>query len=389
MMRDFGIDLGQLEDLWQQPRLVFAEQPGSWFCARDQVRWSLLESLRYLRPFDPAASGVYTLANDAFTSTGDKRIFLWLDLHAELGPVRFIGSSFIRGHCRRTYASLVLEGSVLDRMTAIFSICERLLTAAISSPEGFAATVKEIFTEKVRPGIRDLLPARYDHKYLRDLGLRLAANYDLVSPRNLMSFCLQDLEAGVSWGDYWHGVNRRFLNTNLHALGPLLNRFVLAINDPRRAVERLISYADPQNREALPLLGIITECEQYRMVCYDAAEGRFFYSPRRGEKRSISWSEIRDLASAGRTGGPSGTLEYLFFAACGFYLIVDCADTIQPFHRRACNIHDHYTGLKFPWLSFRMLQPDGREMAANSLLECYRHGFASIRRATLQGFHDR
>lgn len=391
LLADFGVDPGRLRDLNQGPRLIYAEQPGSWFTPHDRVRGLLLERLlETCDAFDRLSSGYHYLENDGFTATGDKQMILWFDLHPELGPVRFLGSRTIRRHRRRTYASLSITGAAFERCQAIFDLSEALLEAARHSPWAFTDRVKELLENGLLPGLRPLLPETGERRHLLALGQRLNALYDLPAALGQLRRAGRRLVPGISWSAFWTEVNRHYHETTVRALDPLLNRFLLAIDDPLRMARNLSRCCGLEPHRPVPIVGLVTARETYRMVHFDPVSRDFFYEVGNERRYSVSWDQIRQQAKEGRTGGPSGTLEYLLFAASGIYLIIDSADSFQPFHRHACRIHQHYTDLKFPWLTFESLWPDlpGGGRRGGTLLDVYHRDFEVESQLVIDRFLD-
>ncbi len=384
MLHDFGVDPHALWDLRQQPRLLFAEQPGCWFSPRDLIRYRLLRTLVPILGLDPNTSGIFSLADDACTATGDKKILLWFKLHADLGPVSLLGSSFLRRHRRRTYRSLRLTDQAHERVHRVLTISLQLLEAAALSPRSFSREATAILGQGVPPGLRALLPPAVDARSLAALGAELQT-HDLVPASELVRSALHLLRPDLSWASYWDAVNRHFLSCEIRALAPWLNRFVLAIHNPLQLVRQWLHCCPDRRSEPLPLVGVITEREEYRMVFCDPKTAELYFEQGR-QRQAISWAQIRELAQQGQTGGPSGTLEYLCFAACGFYLLVDTSDGVHPFHSRACAIHQHYTGLKFPWITFPLRWPHRQTAERDSLLDVFSADFPTVSRTTIWGF---
>ena len=137
LLKDFGIDAESFAALTAHPRLLMAEQPGSWFCGDDLMRFRLFDALR--REYDfHSSSGVLSLADDAFTCRGIKKYVLLFHFHAEVEPVHLLGASFIRRHRNRVYSALPIAGSAYERLAATLDICLLMLESARSSPDTFA-----------------------------------------------------------------------------------------------------------------------------------------------------------------------------------------------------------------------------------------------------------
>ena len=353
LLSDLGIDRDSFSRLVQHPRLILAEQPGTWFCGGDMMRFRLLRSLLETGRFHDT-SGVMSLASDAFTCRGVKRLFMMLDFHPRLGPVPLLGAGYIRRHRNRIYSALPIAGAARRRIAAIFEVCDRMLAAAASSPDAFAQELIAIFEAGVSPGIRPLLPARSDRGSLRKLGVELA-EYDLEAARQPIASARLELRDGDSWASTWDRINATFLGSEIGDLGALFNRFLLTVEDPHRAARRLMRLTDHPAAEPIPIAGIITDDEKYRMVFFDPTGSRFFYRPRGSRRQDLCWQEIRALAENGRTGGPSGVLEYLMMAACGIYLVADPGDGRSRFETQARKIHERYTGLPFPYVALTAL----------------------------------
>lgn len=79
----------------------------------------------------------------------------------------------------------------------------------------------------------------------------------------------------------------------------------------------------------------------------------------------IALGGVRALATAGRSGGPTGVLEYLMLAATGHSLVIDGRDEVTPFQAQACAAHAHLMGCGFPWLTFVMRPDPGPEADAD------------------------
>lgn len=349
LLVDLGIDVSRFAVLATPPRLILAEQPGCWFYADDVIRHRLLRVLTGTLGFH-ATSGVLSLASDAFTCRGVKRLFLSFQLHRELEPVALVGAAFQRRHRNRTYHSLEISGSTHERMATILDVSLAMLGSAAESPRAFAEATTAIFQAGLRPGLRPLLPASSERRGLLELGRRLA-EHDLAAARRPLAAARRELADGVSWARYWDRVNGTFLGARVGDLGPLLNRFLLAVDDPVRLSRQLARLSRHPAGQPLAVAAVFAEDEKYRMVFFDPARGRFFYRPAGRARREISWTRLRALAEDGRTGGPAGTLEYLLMAAAGIYLVADPDDGSSRFERRAREIHRRYTGLPFPYVA--------------------------------------
>lgn len=382
LLADFGIDAGSFAALATHPRLVLAEQPGSWFCADDLMRFRLLSTL--IETFDfHESSGVLSLAEDAFTCRGLKRIVLLFRFHRRFAPVHLVGAAFSRRHRNRVYAALPIAGTTRERLATIFDLSLAMLESARAGPEVFAEEVLGIFRGGVRSGLRPLLPPGTDRRSLRVLGRELHG-HDLEAAMAPLREARRELGNAVPWVAYWDRVNETFMGTRIGKLGPLFNRLLLTVDDPIRMSRSLLRHSRHRESEPVAVAAIIAHHEKYRMVFFDSGTNRFFYVPRAGVRRAITWSRIRELAREGRTGGPSGTLEYLLMAASGIYLVVDPRDGRNRFERQARRIHEHYTGLPFPYVA---LADHGREKT-NDYLQMFAAGFEGESRDAIEKFFE-
>lgn len=380
LLVEFGIDVERFASLVEHPRLVLAEQPGSWYCGGDLMRYRLLRSLTETGLFH-RSSGVLSLASDAFTCRGIKRLFFLLQLHPQLEPVHLIGAASIRRHRNRVYSALPIAGSTFERLAAILDTSLAMLSSAQISPDAFAEELLEIFRGGVRSGIRRLLPPRSDRRGLREFGVRLR-DYDLEAARRPLAAARRELREGISWADYWDRANGGFLGTRIGDLGGLFNRFLLTVSDPVRMSRHLMRCCGHPPEKPIAVAAIIAGDGKYRMVFFDPQESRFFYRPRALERRDIGWSGIRELAAGGRTGGPTGTLEYLMMAASGLYLVADPGDGSTRFERQAREIHRRYTGLDFPYVALAA----EREWPRFDYLGIYESDFESRSREAIERF---
>jgi hypothetical protein len=383
LLQDLGVDTGIVPEDEARPGLLFAEQPGCWFTARDRIRVRILETLVTRGWFDWQRSGVYALADDRFTGDGDKAVFLAFELCSSLGPVRVLGSTFIRRNRRRTYSSLTLEGAALDRLRAVFDVSRDVLAAAAAGEAEFVARVQSLRALGLPYGLEALLPPDDHSGRLSDLCGRITG-FQALEAASLLEHALARLEPGVRWESFWNEVNGRFLRATVQRLGPLLNRLLLAIKDPVRTAETLSAVLGLDAGEPVSVAGAALRDDLYRMVWFDPAS-RGFFLERDDDREPVAWEEIRGVAMAGGPASPSGVLEYLLLAATGHYLIVDPGDHFQPFHARACATHELYTGRKFPWLTF---PADDQETGSpsNSFLEAYHPRFARRADAVLKTF---
>jgi hypothetical protein len=380
---DFGVnpDDSAVRGLIERPSLLFAEQPGCWFTPRDLVRARLLERLISRGRFDPELSGVRTLAHDRFTVIGDKGVFVDFALHPRLGPAQLLGSQFIRKFEHRTYASLRLVSHSLQRMRTIWDYSLRMIEAASASPEKFVEVTRKIFDAGPQRGARDVLPASNDPADILEIGIdvarcRLEPAFQALWPARAL------LTKEIAWDTYWNRVNAEFLGLPIEPLEPLLGRYLLAVSDPVRLGRRLHEISELEPGEPVSVAGIVSDDDVFRTVHFDPADETFFLVRRDGQRRQLAWAEIRSACGFGAR--PSGMLEYLMFAAFGSYLLVDAGDGLHPFHHTACEIHERYTGVKFPWITFPVDGPMAGE--ANCFLEIYRPGFVESTVGILSDF---
>lgn len=368
-------DAPEVSGLGERPAILFAEQPGCWFTARDVVRARLLERLIQRGGFDPGLSGVRTLAHDRFTADGDKSVFLDFRLHPRLGPARLVGSQFIKKFDHRTYASLHIAASTHQRIRTIWDYSLQMIEAASISPRQFERVVSGIFDASPVKGARDILPASNDPASILEIGedlahCRLEPAFQALWPARAA------LHKDVPWHGYWDSVNSEFLGTGIDSLSPLLGRFLLAVTDPVKLARRMHEEGEGAPDEPVSVAGIVSDDDVFRTVYFDPAAERFFLTRRDGTLRILSWDEIRAAASDGRGARPSGVLEYLLLAAFGFYLLVDCGDSVQSFHEAACESHRRATGLGFPWVTFSVRGP--LESEGNSFIDVFRPGFVEL-----------
>ena len=382
-MEALGVDPGIVPDDDTRPGLLFAEQPGCWFTARDLIRARILDLLVTRGWFDWWRSGVYALADDRFTSEGDKAVFLAFELCSSLGPVRVVGSTYIRRNRRRTYASLELDEGAVDRLRSIFETSHEILLASMQGEEAFIARVRELRSEGMPPGLEALLPPDGSDDRLSELCGQITV-FQAAQAAALLEDGLERLETGVQWEDFWNELNGRFLGTTVQRFGPLLNRLLLAIRDPIRMSETMIDALDLPPDEPIKVAGAAFSDDTYRMISYDPAIEGFYYE--RGDERvPVAWDTVRGVAMAGGAASPSGTLEYLLLAATGHYLLVDPGDGFQYFHARACALHEAYTDRKFPWITFPAETEEGE---SNAFLEAFNPQFVHRVDGILQTFLD-
>jgi hypothetical protein len=388
LLRDFGLDpeAESVRGLGERPAILFAEQPGCWFTARDLVRARLLERLIARGGFDPALSGVRTLAHDRFTADGDKGVFLDFSLHPRLGPARLVGSQYLKKYEHRTYASLRLASHSYQRVRAVFDYSLQMIEAASESPRRFVEVTTAIFDASPVKGARDILPLSNDPAELERIGaalgqFRLEPAFKALWPARAL------LHKDVAWDAYWIQVNGEFLAQPVEPLESLVGRFLLAVSDPVRLGRRLHAESGAAPDEPVSVAGLVSDDDVFRTVYFDPDGERYFLTRRDGSRRLIVWEELRECASDGRGGRPSGILEYLLLAAFGFYLLVDAGDGVQPFHETACAIHRRHVGIGFPWITFAVSGPFAGD--GNSFLDAFRPRFAELTVDVLSDFLER
>lgn len=380
LLDTFGLDAGRFAELRCPGRLALAEPAGSWFFGEDLIRHRLLLRLRQSGLFHDR-SGPLMLGADAFTCRGIKRLAITLLLHRELGPVSLVGAAAIRRFRNRVYRALPIEGAVYDRLAATLDIATALLDAARVSPEVFARETLGIFRQGLRAGLRPLLPSAVDRRRLVELGAELQ-DHDLERAILPLEAARRELVPGQSWPAYWRQVTSLFLDEPVGYLGPLFDRFLLAVEDPIKMARALFHESRHPRSEPLAVAAIITEEEKYRMVFFDHDTENFFLRPRPETRRTITWDTIRELASRGRSGGPSGTLEYLLMAASGLYLIASPEDGQRPFELRARAIHERLVGTPFPYVAL----PAEVAPEAHAYLEIFTDTFERQSRQAFEHF---
>ncbi len=385
-LSDLGINAADsaVRGLIERPSLLYAEQPGCWFTPRDMVRARLLERLIQRARFDPELSGIRTLSHDRFTALGDKGIFLDFALHPRLGPARLIGSQYLKKYEHRTYASLKLASHSHQRIRTIWDYSLRMIEAASESPARFAEVTSTIFDAGPLQGARDILPLSNDPAELLEIGAELARcrlepAFQALWPARAL------LVKGISWDVYWNRLNSEFLAQPIAPLEPLLGRYLLAVSDPVRLGRRLHEESELAPDEPVSIAGIVSDDDVFRTVYFDPKDEQFFLVRRDGNRRQVTWDELRSACGFGAR--PSGILEYLLFAAFGSYLLVDPADRVHPFHETACRIHRRHTGLGYPWITFAV--SDALAGDANCFLEIFRPGFAETTLGILSHFFER
>ena len=364
--------------------LLMAEQPGNWLTARDYVRARILELLVAELKFDRRLSGARTLSHDRFTADGEKGVFLDFCLHPELGPVRLVGSSFIKKFRHRSYASLRLRGTALTRFATTLDYAVLMLKTARQSPKRFAKVMTTVFDSSPLPGARDILPATNDPAELRRISQDLATADLLRAKRSLVSI-RRLLRQGVSWPSYWDAANGLVLSVRSRCLSPLLGRMLLAIEDPIQMSRALLEEGGAQDDGMVSVAGLVSADGVFRTVLFDPENESFFTQIRGGERRTIEWSELRESAAQGQGARPSGVLEYLMLAAFGYYMLVDSGDSFLRFHERVCDIHRARIGVGYPWLT---CAADGplTDDANNHFTHLYRPVFKDQLRDQLDAF---
>ena len=364
--------------------LFMAEQPGSWLTARDYVRARLLELLVSDLGFDRRVSGARTLSHDRFTADGEKGVFLEFCLHPELGPVRLVGSSFIKKFKHRSYASLKLRGNAVTRFATTLDYAVLMLKTARQSPTRFAKVLMTVFNSSPLPGARDILPATNDPAELRRISRDLATADLLRAKRSLVSI-RRLLRQGVSWPSYWDAANGLVLSLRSRCLSPLLGRMLLAVEDPLQMSRTLLEEGGAQDDGLVSVAGLVSADGVFRTVLFDPESESFFTQMRGGERRTIEWSELRESAAKGQGARPSGVLEYLMLAAFGYYMLVDSGDSFLRFHERVCDIHRSRIGVGYPWLTCAAEGPLTDE-ANNHFTHLYRPIFKDQLRDQLDAF---
>jgi hypothetical protein len=388
LLADFGVDAdaSEVAGLADRPAILFAEQPGCWFTPRDLVRARLLERLIARDGFDAERSGVRTLTHDRFTGNGEKGVFLEFHLHPGLGPARLLGAQFLKKFEHRTYASLHITAMSHQRMRTVWDYSLQMLEAAALSPARFAEVVAAIFAAGPLPGARDILPAGNDPGEILRLGEDLAACRVEPAFKALWP-ARTHLRREIAWDAYWNAVNADFLGQPIETLSPLMGRFLLAVRDPVKLARHLHERVGAAPGEPVSVAGVVGEDEIFRTVLFDPARESFFAIGRDGSRRTVAWEALRASAADARGARPSGVLEYLFLAAFGHYLLVDCGDGIQPFHETVCEIHHDATGLKFPWVTFGVHGVLGEE--GNRFTDIFRPGFVELTVDVLGEFLER
>jgi len=349
------------------------------------VRARLLERIVERGGFDPEQSGIRSLADDRFTGDGEKAVFLEFHLHRGLGPARLLGSRFLKRFEHRTYASLRLAAMSYQRVRAIWDYSLQMIEAAAISPQRFTEVVTGIFDASPVKGARDILPETNDPELLTELGEELAP-YRLEPAFKALWPARALLVRDIHWDAYWNRLNSEFLSLPVDSLSPLLSRMLLAIRDPIKLARRLHEEIEAAPGEPVSVAGLVTSDDVFRTVLFDPTKERFFVQRRDGREEDVPWDAVRASAREGRGARASGVLEYLLLAAFGFYLLVDCGDQVQPFHRDACRIHQRQLGTKFPWASFAVRDELGPD--ANRFTDIYRPGFVELTVDVLSDFFE-
>ena len=378
LLADLAVDPSCLGDYLENQKLLYAEQPGCWFSPRDLIRYRLLDALVGSTRFDEEVSGIWALGNDGMTHNGLKRYFIEFDLHEQTRPVRLVGSTFLRRNRHLAYSSLEMKKKDRERIRLIFDTCLHILQAVAESPGSFVARARAMRNESSHRIVSALLPGDFGRASLVGFAEQLAS-YDLEAAcRHLRSLGHEQV-GGPSWTAYWNQLNEAFFGTKIRSLDDPFNRMILAVRDPVQMSRQLMTWLQHPACEPITVASILTEVGKYRVVFFDPVHEGFFI--RSGSDRSpISWHEIRCLASQGRTGGPTGVLEYLLLAACGFYLLIDANDGSCAFQKKAYEIHQARTGLKYPWFAFDVGGPFRRD----HYLELYREDFEGRCRASIE-----
>jgi len=387
LLRAYGIDpdAAEVAELRGRPALLFFEQPGCYLTPRDMVRARLLERLVQRRGFDAELSGVRVLEHDRFTNDGEKAVFLEFCLHNDLGPAKLFSAQFAKKHKHQTYASLKISGSSFQRMRAIWDYSLLLLEAAADSPARCVEVLEELKSRSPQPGACDLLPAGEARADLE----RIAA--DMTECRAEAAFkalwpARTHLRRDIPWDLYWSQVNAEFLELPIGSISALLERFVLAIDDPVRLARRLHESLGAGSDEPISVAGLATEREIFRTVLFDPTSEAFFIARGDGSRDPITWDEIRAAASSGRGARPAGVVLYLMLAAFGNYLLVDCGDSVQPFQEEICRLHEQEMGLKYPWVTFEVR--GGLERPENPFINVFRPGFVELTVDALSRFFE-
>lgn len=353
LLRHYGVDLEAFADLVEPARLIYAEQPGCWFYAEDVLRARLLRRLMETGEFAPG-SGVLSLALDAFSDRGVKRWFCTFRLTENVSKVHLLGASYRRRHRHRTYDALPLDRSSLRRLVTLFSSAADMLEAARISPEIFAEEMVLRFQRGFEPGIRPLMPPAGDRRSLLEFAAHLRSFRLDEALTHLATTCCE-LRPGLSWTGLWNSVNSKFFGLPIDALGPLYNRFLLAVSDPvrmghalRRDLRDLCGVNDGRD---VSVAAVITPEQKYRMVFFDSDAESFYFHDGDEVRHELDWHELRGQARLCNSGGPSGVLAYLMMAASGIYLLSDPVDGTSPFESAARTIHLHRMDLRFPSLA--------------------------------------
>lgn len=299
--------------------------------------------------------------------------------------VHLLGASYRRRNRHRTYAALPLDHGPLRRLVTLFTSAADMLEAARLSPETFADEMVRRFQEGFEPGLRPMMPPAGDRASLLEFAARLR-RYRLDEALAHLATTCCELRPGLGWSELWNSINSNFFGMPIDALGPLYNRFLLAVSDPvrmghalRRDLRDLCGVDDGRD---VSVAAVITPQEKYRMVFFDAEVENFYFRDGDEVRHDLDWSELRHRAQSCRTGGPSGVLAYLMMAAAGIYLVSDPMDGTSPFESAAHTIHQHRMDLPFPSLAPVPRYGSGR----GGFLKIFSDEFERCSRHTLDQF---
>ncbi len=379
-------DAAEVRGLGDRQAVLLAEQPGSWLTPRDLIRARLLERIVERGKLDAQLSGARSLEQDRFTGVGEKGVLLDFQLHRQLGPVRMLGSHYVKHYEHRTYASLPIGAKSYVRMRTIWDYSLQMIEAAAVSPRHFVDVLKLIFDAGPLKGARDILPGNNDPSEL------LAVGEDLAQCRLEPAFkalwpARANLVRDIRWDVYWNQLDSEFLGMPVTSLSPLLARFLLAVVDPVRLGRRLQEEIGAAPDEPVPVAGLAAEDDTFRTVQFDPRRESFFFLGRKGARTDVSWDALRRSAEQNGSARPSGVPEYLLLAAFGFYLLVDCGDSVQPFHESVCAIHARHMGIRYPWITFDVHESLGPGHAC--FTDVFRPGFVELTVDAMSGFLER
>ena len=387
LLRDIGINPSYFQSLRAEgPRVFVGEQPGTWLPSCE-TRLSLIRTLME----DPTVemnrgeSGVYTLGNDALSTSGHKASFTTIQPFEEEDVLKHqpvISDAFARKHSLKhaAYSRLEMSGPVSERLETILGHYRKLYEAASKDRPTFLRTMAP---ERNAPGkqgallLKNLLANPIETTHLSQLHERLAP-YDTERAAQDMSEMIDALRTGtpMNWTQFWNRFNGKQLGTEMREIDPIFNQYLLAVEDPWRVAdwvaEQTESYERSQPESSpdlekklryLPLVGIVDdETRKYTMVTFDRAERKMFYSPNvTSEYREITWDEIRELAKQGKTGGPNCFMEYILMAASDLHIVIDNDDSREEKAIKSYKIAEHAhrttTGRSFPWIVAPPSQP--------------------------------